>query len=100
MGGNSRFPRKRNNAVTIWHTLSTGQVSPVGGHAKKRQRKDAPSAHLPVLENFWPTKHTNDTKGDIRRRRIGDFIHGQAASYFLFLISSRFAACPPWRGVS
>jgi hypothetical protein len=26
---------------------------------KKRQRKDARSAHLPVVANFWPTKHTN-----------------------------------------
>jgi len=33
-------------------TLSTGEVRPAGGHAKKRQRKDAPSAHLPVPGNF------------------------------------------------
>ena len=55
IGGNSRFPRKCNNAVTFWHTLSTGKVRPVGGRAKKLKEKMHDPAHLPVLENFWPT---------------------------------------------
>jgi hypothetical protein len=60
-GGNSRFLRNVTTLLPFWRTLSRGKVRPAGGHAKKRQRKDAASAALPVLENFWPTKHTNDT---------------------------------------
>jgi hypothetical protein len=52
---------------------------------------------LPVLENFWPTKHTNDTKSDIRCRRIGDFIHGKATLFFNF---ESFRCLPAAAGVS
>src|SRR5213080_2472820 len=39
IGGNSRFSRKYNNAVTHLAPLSTGKVRPAGEHAKKLYRK-------------------------------------------------------------
>jgi hypothetical protein len=50
--------------------LSTGKVCPAGGRAKKRQSKDAPSAHLPVPGNFWPTKYTHNTNDEDDEARM------------------------------
>jgi len=84
--------------LPFWRTLFTGK-----GRWRRTCQKtftnDTPSAHLPVVENFFGPRNTRmNTKLGVRSRWIGDFVHGQA-TVFLFLISRPFGACPPWRAV-
>jgi len=90
IGGNSGFSRKRNNAVTFWHTLSTGQVRPAGGDAKNVKEKMIIRA-LACSRQFFGPRNTRMIRNE--PSVAGGSETSSTDRRPFFLISSRFAAC-------